>query len=75
MKKKYDSTLKVFVYCAGKNHISTRCNTITHIATRQNILKEAGCFLCLLKGHFKKHYKVQYSCAKRDSKDFGILVK
>ena len=27
--KKYDSALKVSVYCGGKNHISTPCNTIT----------------------------------------------
>ena len=40
--KKYDSALKVCVYCGVKNHISTRCNTITHIETRRNILKKAG---------------------------------
>ena len=57
--KKYDSTLKDCVYCGGKNHTSTRCNTITHIETRRNILKKVGrCFLCLSNGHLKKHCKV-----------------
>ena len=32
--KKYGSILKVCVYCGGRSHISTRCNTITHIETR-----------------------------------------
>ena len=36
--KKNDSALKVCVYC----DILTRCNTITHIETRRNILKKAG---------------------------------
>ena len=67
--KKYDSPLKVCVYCGGKNHISTRCNTITHIETRRNILKKAGrCFLCLSRGHLK------YSCVKCDSKDHNVSI-
>ena len=73
--KKYDSTLKVCVYCGGRNHISTRCNTITHIETRRNILKKAGrCFLCLSKGRLKKHCKVKYSCVKCDSKDHNVSI-
>ena len=49
--KKYDSALKVCVYCNGKNHIWTHCNTITHIETGQNVLKKAGrFFLMLIKG-------------------------
>ena len=52
---KYDSTLKVCVYCGGRNHISTCFNTITHVETRPNILKKVGrYFLCLSKGHLKK---------------------
>ena len=73
--KKYDSPLKVRVYCGGKNHLSTRCNTIIHIETRRNILKKAGrCFLCLSKGHLKKHCKVKYSCVKCDSKDHNVSI-
>ena len=72
---KYDSALKVCVYCGGKNHISTRCNTITHTETRRNNLKKAGrCFLCLSKGHLKKHCKVKYSCVKCDSKDHNVSI-
>ena len=69
--KKYDSALKVCVYC----DILTRCNTITHIETRRNILKKAGrCFLCLSKGHLKKHCKVKYSCVKCGSKDHKLRI-
>ena len=57
---KYDSALKVCVYYGGKNHISTRCNIITHKETTRNILRKAGrCFfLCLSKDHLKKHCKL-----------------
>ena len=73
--KKYDSTLKVCVYCGEKNHISTRCNTITDIETRRNNLKKAGrCLLCLSKGHLKKHCKVKYSCVKCDSKNHNVSI-
>ena len=49
--KKYDSALKVCVYCNGKNHIWTHCNTNTHIETGQNVLKKAGrFFLMSIKG-------------------------
>ena len=74
MKKKIYSALKVCVYCGG-NHISTRCNTITHIETRRNILKKAGrCILCLSKGHLKKYCKVKYNCVKCDSKDHNVSI-
>ena len=73
--KKYDSALKVCVYCGGKSHISTRCNTVTNIETRRNILKKAGsCFLYLLKSHLKKHFKVQYSCVKCGRKDHNVSI-
>ena len=73
--KKYDSPLKICVYCGGKNHISTLCNTNTHMETRQNILKKAGrCFLCLSKSHLKKHCKVKHSCVKCDSKDYNLSI-
>ena len=73
--KKYDSTLKVCVYCGGKNHISTRCNTITHKEIRQNILKKAGrYFLCLSKSHPKKYCKVKYSSVKCNSKNHNFSI-
>ena len=53
--------------------MSTRCNTITNIETRRNILKKAGkSFLCLSKGHLKKHCK--YSCVKCHSKDHNVSI-
>ena len=59
----------------GGNHISTRCNTITHTETRRNILRKAGrCFSCLSKGHLKKHCKVKYSCVKCGSKDLKVSI-
>ena len=73
--QKYDSALKVCVYRGGKSHISTRCNTITHIETRRNILKKAGrCFLCLSKAHLKIHCKVKCSCVKCGSKDHNVSI-
>ena len=74
--KKYESALRVRVYCGGKNHIWTGCNIITHIETRRNILKKLGrwCFLYLSKGHLRKHCKVKYSCAKCGSKNRNVSI-
>ena len=53
------------VYCDDKKHISSRCNIITNVETRKNLLKNQGrCFICLAKGHVSKNCKANYSCVK-----------
>ena len=36
--------------------------------------KAGSCFLCLSKGHLKKHCKVKYTCVKCDSKDHSVSI-
>ena len=52
-------------YYDDKKHISSRCNVITNVETRKNLLKNQGrCFICLSKGYVSKICKANYSCMK-----------
>ena len=62
---KSNSRLGNCVYCDDKKHIPSRCNLITNVETRKNLLKNQGrCFICLSKGHASKTCKANYSCVK-----------
>ena len=54
-----------FVYSDDKKHPSSRCNVVTNVETRKNLLKYQGrCFICLSKGNVFKTCKANYLCMK-----------
>ena len=55
---------KVCVYCKA-NHPSSKCNKVTDIHARTNILRiSARCLLCLQQGHKQSKCESNYKCNK-----------
>ena len=50
------------VYCQGE-HFPTKCDKVTDVNARKDILKNFSCcYLCLKTGHVSKNYTKNYIC-------------
>lgn len=58
------TSMNMCVYCK-KQHPSSKCRTVTNVASRNEILRKEGrCFLCLEEGHSVRDCKSKYICRK-----------
>ena len=66
---------KQYLCCGGKNCMSTLCKNITNIESSGNLLKaNSRYFLCLPKGHLKEQCKINYACARCETKDHNVSI-
>ena len=60
-----DSKVRSCLFCNDSDHFASRCNSVTNVIARKNILRKQGrCFVCLETGHLMKNCQSKYSCKK-----------
>lgn len=53
------------LFCNARDHLASRCNSVTNVVARKNILRKQGrCFVCLDTGHLMRNCQSKYSCKK-----------
>ena len=64
-KKDRNNKPRKCVYCSSTRHIPSRCDTVTDIKARLDVLRKGTlCFVCLKPNHRARRCQAQYKCVK-----------